>query len=56
MVAGWIIWCHRNAIIFDGAVVSLSCWRDAFKNEFALLIYKAKPLTKRLLESWPSSF
>jgi hypothetical protein len=23
IVGGWTIWCHRNAAIFDGAVVSL---------------------------------
>jgi hypothetical protein len=29
MVGGWTIWCHGNAIIFDGAVISLGRWKDA---------------------------
>jgi hypothetical protein len=56
MVARWTIWCHRNTIIFDGAAVSLSRWRPAFKDEFSLIIHRAKPPTKILLESWLSNF
>jgi hypothetical protein len=56
MVAGWTIWCHLNAVIFDGATISLSRWRAAFKDEFALIIQRAKPSTNRLLKSWLSSF
>jgi hypothetical protein len=35
MVTGWCIWCHRNAIIFDDASVSLGRLKAAFKDEFA---------------------
>jgi hypothetical protein len=56
MVAGWCIWCHRNAIIFDGASVSLGPWKAAFKDEFALIIHRAKPSTKALLSNWLSKF
>jgi hypothetical protein len=46
MVAGWMIWCHRNAVIFDGAAVSLSRWREAFRDEFSLIMHRANPSTK----------
>jgi hypothetical protein len=36
MVAGWVIWCHRNVIIFDGPSQSLGHWKQAFKDEFSL--------------------
>jgi hypothetical protein len=56
MIAGWTIWCHRNVVIFDGASVSLGRWRYALRDEFSLILYRAKPLTKALLKSWLSSF
>jgi hypothetical protein len=55
-MAGWTIWCYHNAVIFDGPVVSLSRWRAAFKDEFVLIIHRAKPSTKWLLDSWLCSF
>jgi hypothetical protein len=55
MVAGWTIYCHRNANTFDGASRSLRRWMEAFKDEFALIIHRAKPSTKVLLSSWLSS-
>jgi hypothetical protein len=56
MIVGWSIWCHRNAIIFDGASLSLGRWRQGFKAELSLTIHQAKPSTKELLINWPSSF
>jgi hypothetical protein len=56
MIAGWTIWCHRNVVIFDGASVSLGWWRSALRDEFLLILYRAKPSTKALLKSWLSSF
>jgi hypothetical protein len=56
MVVGWCIWCHTNAIIFDGASVSLGQWKATFKYEFALIIHRAKPLTNALLSNWLSKF
>jgi hypothetical protein len=55
IVGGWIIWCHRNVAIFDGAVVSLGRWQEAFKDEFALITLRANARTKPLLTSWLSS-
>jgi hypothetical protein len=55
MVSGWTIRCHRNAIIFDGADISLSHWKEAFKDEFGLVIIRAKPSTSTLLNNWLSS-
>jgi hypothetical protein len=51
MVARWIIWCHQNAVIFDGALVSFRRWKEAFRDEFGLLLHRAKPSTKSLLQS-----
>jgi hypothetical protein len=56
MVVGWCIWCHTNAIIFDGASVSLGQWKATFKYEFALIIHRAKPSTNALLSNWLSKF
>jgi hypothetical protein len=50
-----MIWCHRNVIIFDGASTSLGRWKEAFKDEFALIIHRAKPMTKILLTNWLSN-
>jgi hypothetical protein len=55
MVSGWTIRCHRNAIIFDGADISLSHWKEAFKDEFGLVIIRAKPSISTLLNNWLSS-
>jgi hypothetical protein len=55
MVAGWTIWCHSNAIIFDGASLSLGRWKEAFKDEYSLIIHRVKPSTMSLLNNWPSS-
>jgi hypothetical protein len=55
MVSGWTIRCHRNVIIFDGADISLSHWKEAFKDEFGLVIIRAKPSTSTLLNNWLSS-
>jgi hypothetical protein len=49
MGAGWTIWCHRNDVIFDAASVSLGCWKEAFKDEFSLVIHRANSKTKPLL-------
>jgi hypothetical protein len=54
MVAGWTIRCYCNAIIFDGASFSLGRRKQAFKDEFALIIHKAKPSIKSPLKSWLS--
>jgi hypothetical protein len=50
-VAVWTIWCHYNAVIFDGAAVSLSHWREAFRDEFSLIMQRVKHSTKSLLVS-----
>jgi hypothetical protein len=54
-VGGWTIWCHKNAAIFYGAMVSLGRWQEAFKDEFDLIILRASAQTKPLLTSWLSS-
>jgi hypothetical protein len=51
-----MIWYLMNAIIFDGAPVSLGQWREAFRNKFALIMHRAKPWTKALLKKCLSSF
>jgi hypothetical protein len=55
MVAGWIIWCHRNVVIFDEASISLLRWKVAFIDEFSLIIHMAKPLKRILFQNWLSS-
>jgi hypothetical protein len=56
MVAGWTIWCHRNAVIFDASSVSLGHWKEAFKDELSLIIHRANSKTKPLLCDWLSKF
>jgi hypothetical protein len=51
-----MIWCHINVIIFDRASRSLGHWKEAFKDEFALIIYREKPMTKILLTNLLSNF
>jgi hypothetical protein len=40
MVAGWTIWCHKNVVIFDAALISLGRWKEAFKDELALVTHR----------------
>jgi hypothetical protein len=44
MIADWTIWCHRNAVIFDG-------WKFSFKEELSPIIHRAKPSMKSLINS-----
>nr|TKW32091.1 hypothetical protein SEVIR_2G147300v2 [Setaria viridis] len=46
------IWTHRNSIIFYGRSLSLVRWRQSFKDEFALILHRAKPSLKQELETW----
>jgi hypothetical protein len=55
MITGWTIWCQRNAS-FDGAAASHRRWKEAYKDEFTLIIHRAKPSTKSPLKSCLSSF
>ncbi|KAF8701225.1 hypothetical protein HU200_033710 [Digitaria exilis] len=43
ILAVWAIWAHRR-------------WRSIFKEEFRLIIYRAKPSLKLELDDWLSSF
>ncbi|KAF8690975.1 hypothetical protein HU200_040736 [Digitaria exilis] len=52
----WAIWTHRDEVIFDGVPLSLRRWRSIFKEEFRLIIYRAKPPLKLELDDWLSSF
>jgi hypothetical protein len=56
MITSWTICCCRNAAIFDGAAISLSRWKEAFRDEFKLILPRAKPSAKILLSNWLSSF
>jgi hypothetical protein len=56
MITSWTICCCRNVVIFDGAAISLSRWKEAFKDEFKLNLSRAKPSAKILLSNWLSSF
>jgi hypothetical protein len=56
MIVGWTISCHRNAVIFDGETISLNRWKNAFRDEFKLILHRTKTSTKILLSNWLSSF
>jgi hypothetical protein len=56
MAVGWTIWCHRNVVIFDATPVLLGRWKEAFKDEFGLVIHRANSKTKPLLSDWLSNF
>jgi hypothetical protein len=43
------------AVIFDGASISLRRWKEAFKDEFSLILHRAKSSKKALLQDWLSS-
>nr|TKW27880.1 hypothetical protein SEVIR_3G287000v2 [Setaria viridis] len=53
MITGcWGIWCHRNAIIFDSAGISLVRWKATFREELSKTIIRAKPSLKAFLNPW----
>jgi hypothetical protein len=56
MMVCWTIWCHTNVVIFDATPVSLDHWKEAFKDEFRLVIHRASSKTKSLLSDWLSNF
>nr|TKW31341.1 hypothetical protein SEVIR_2G099200v2 [Setaria viridis] len=56
IVASWCIWTHRNSIIFDRGVLSFDCWKGVFKEEFALIIHRAKSSLNLELEQWFCNF
>lgn len=52
----WAIWKHMNEIVFDGVPLSLRRWKHIFKDEFGLVVIRAKPTLKMVLDSWLSNF
>lgn len=56
LVASWAIWTHRNEVIFYGVPLSLRRWKKLFQEEFSLVIYRAKPSLKPVLQSWLCNF
>lgn len=43
MVGSWAIWTPRNEVIFDGMPLSLRRWKHIFKDEFGVILHRAKP-------------
>lgn len=56
IVGAWAIWKHRNEIVFDGVALSLRRWKQIFKDELGLVVIRAKPSLKQVLEPWLSNF
>ncbi|RCV38080.1 hypothetical protein SETIT_8G113200v2, partial [Setaria italica] len=56
MVACWAIWKHRNEVIFDGVPLSLGRWKSIFREEFSIILHRAKPYLKLELETWFCNF
>jgi hypothetical protein len=52
MVASWCIWLHRKSLIFDGGALSVGRWKQCFKEEFSLVLRRAKPSLNLELDSW----
>lgn len=51
----WSFWTHGNSIIFDGASLSSTRWKEIFKGDFGLVIQRAKPSLKQELCNWLSN-
>lgn len=56
IVCAWIIWKHRNGIIFDGRNPLVNAWKKELKIKMELTIIKAKGVKKQLLKQWLDSF
>ncbi|KAF8711990.1 hypothetical protein HU200_028967 [Digitaria exilis] len=42
IIAAWAIWTHRNEVIFYRAHIALRRWKQLFRDEFSLLLHRAK--------------
>jgi hypothetical protein len=56
IIACWVIWTTRNAIIFDNEQVDHSKWKRLFKQELGLVCTKAKPAIVSTLNVWRDSY
>jgi hypothetical protein len=56
MLACWSIWRHLNEIIFYSGTLSLGRWKCIFREEFSLILCRAKPSLKLELEKWFCNF
>lgn len=52
----WSIWTERNGLIFQQQQPSSAHVKEKFKNEFTLVIHRAKLLYKAQMEQWLHTF
>jgi hypothetical protein len=55
LIAAWCLWNERNGVIFNKKVPSLGSWKDAFKEETKLLLYRIKSSLHPTILSWLSA-
>jgi hypothetical protein len=56
IVACWVLWKHKNEVIFDDVNLSLVRWKFIFKEELRLVLIRARPSLKQELELWLCNF
>jgi hypothetical protein len=52
----WAIWMMRNDVIFRNLAHSIQRCRNVFRNEFALVILRAKACYHPLVDQWLDKF
>lgn len=52
ILMSWCIWMARNDLIFRGILPIVARVKDRFKDEFALVILRAKPQLRPEMSSW----
>jgi hypothetical protein len=55
MMVAWVIWIHKNNIIFNNALMCLARWKHEFRELFFRCKYRAKPSLESAMGSWLAS-